>query len=289
MAKIRLSIIVPSYNKGNYILQLISGLLRNQLEPSDEILVIDNISTDPLTLESYKKIESIDPRIKVLHCKKKGAAAARNFGIKVAKGDYILFLDSDDIISPNYIESAFKSLLLSNNKVSYTYPSVIVTFSKNKIIGYRRTSAFSFEQLKRYNYIPVSSLFKSQVLKEINGFDEELNSLEDWDLYLRLGKKGYIGIMNSNPEEMFLLYRINLSGSVNAAISKPYARIKNRTKILKRNNFYSFSTQLWNMLSIAYGLASPLVNTLEKKRFNQAPINIQKGVLECLRHSLLIF
>src|SRR5580698_4662849 len=94
------SIIIPSYNSENHLAETIKSAL-SQTWVNKEIIIIDDGSTD----SSVQIAKGFESNVKVLVQKNKGASAARNAGLKEAKGDYIQFLDSDDLLSPDKIEA----------------------------------------------------------------------------------------------------------------------------------------------------------------------------------------
>ena len=96
------SIIIPAYNTGEYIYRAIESSMR-QTYMNIEIIIIDDGSTDN-TLEVAKSYEAKDERIKVFHQGNAGVSAAKNYGIREAKGEYIIFLDSDDWFEDNAVE-----------------------------------------------------------------------------------------------------------------------------------------------------------------------------------------
>lgn len=105
----KLSFILPIYNVENYLPECLDSLLNQKdVSSSDyEIILVENNSTDnsPLIAKEYEKKYS---KIKLFSCKTPGASAARNFGIKKAKGDFIWFIDSDDFVSKNSLSHIFK-------------------------------------------------------------------------------------------------------------------------------------------------------------------------------------
>ena len=114
----RVSIIVPNYNGGNTIEECINSVL-NQTYQNFEIIVVDDGSTDN-SIEILRKYTN--ENIKIIYQPNKGASSARNHGIKYATGDYIQFLDADDTLSPNKIESQiqiFKKLNYDENIVVF--------------------------------------------------------------------------------------------------------------------------------------------------------------------------
>ena len=107
-APIKFSIIIPTYNRGHIISETIRSAL-NQNYTNFEVIVVDDGSKD----QTEQVVKSFDDS-KLLYYKKKNAerGAARNFGISKATGDYISFLDSDDILYPAFLSNAMELLLL---------------------------------------------------------------------------------------------------------------------------------------------------------------------------------
>lgn len=118
----RISVIIPVYNAAKYLRECIDSVLNQKLERGDslEIIAIDNNSTDNSLdiLHEYKNI-------KVLTCEKKGAAAVRNYGIREATGDFVWFIDSDDMVAegslPKLIKIAKTGVDLVNYQVERFY------------------------------------------------------------------------------------------------------------------------------------------------------------------------
>lgn len=105
----KVSIIVPVYNAEKYLDRCVSSL-QNQTLDDIEIILVDDSSTDS-SLELCKKMAESDPRIKVLHKVNEGAGKARNEALKIAKGDYIGFSDSDDFVEPDMFEVLYEKAI----------------------------------------------------------------------------------------------------------------------------------------------------------------------------------
>lgn len=103
----KLSVIIPSYNAGSYLNEAVSSVRKQQTSfpLTEEIIVIDDGSTDG----SVEQVQ--DSNLIVLHQDHQGASAARNYGMKEATGDWLLFLDADDVLVPDAVESLFQGLL----------------------------------------------------------------------------------------------------------------------------------------------------------------------------------
>lgn len=100
--RMMISAIVPVYNTERLVGRCIDSVIA-QTYPDWELILVDDGSTDE-SLEILKKYESDDARIKVIHQENAGPGPARNKGVENASGDYIVFIDSDDVIKPNYFE-----------------------------------------------------------------------------------------------------------------------------------------------------------------------------------------
>ena len=101
MKRAEISVIVPAYNVKNYIVDCLASI-QNQSFPSFEILVIDDGSTDG-TAECVKAIADQDDRIKLIRQSNTGVSAARNHGIQLSRGQFIAFVDADDLVKPDFL------------------------------------------------------------------------------------------------------------------------------------------------------------------------------------------
>lgn len=109
MSKIKVSVIIPFHNGEEYV-EATMNALRNQTLQEVEIICVDDESTD----ETYNQLLTIakeDDRISVYKQKKSNAGAARNLGLQYAKGEYLLFLDSDDLYEPNLLEKMYEEAI----------------------------------------------------------------------------------------------------------------------------------------------------------------------------------
>lgn len=107
----KISIITAAYNAGEYIEQMIDSVLTQTAD--FELIIVDDGSTDD-TCEKVEKYSIKDERIKLINAQHGGAGHARNVGIDAATGDWIIFLDSDDLLVSNSLNSEL-TYALSNN------------------------------------------------------------------------------------------------------------------------------------------------------------------------------
>lgn len=116
MIREMVSVIVPVYNAQEYLGECIRSVCR-QTYSNLELILVDDGSTDGSST-IYRRMAVQDERIHIVFQKNKGAAAARNVGIRKARGEYILFVDSDDTIEPNMIEVLYEAIVEKNADIS---------------------------------------------------------------------------------------------------------------------------------------------------------------------------
>ena len=112
MADVKVSIIIPVYNVEKYLTRCLDSLKRQTLADI-EIILVDDASTDSSPAMCDKAAEA-DPRIKVIHKFNEGAGMARNAGLRIATGEYIGFLDSDDYTEPEMYEALYSAAVKYN-------------------------------------------------------------------------------------------------------------------------------------------------------------------------------
>jgi len=189
-AQPKISVIIPTYNRGKLIVQCIDSVL-NQSYPVNEIIVIDDNSTD----DTIKRLNKFKKNLIILKTEKQsGAQTARNIGIKATKSDWIAFLDSDDEWLPNKIEKQVSAL----RKVNYDLWTVvhgdcftrnIDSDEKNKWQLDHLNGKNVYKQLlsKSNTFFP-SILTSKKALSKINFLDEKVPSYHEWDTSIRLAK-----------------------------------------------------------------------------------------------------
>ena len=181
------SVIIPTYNRPDDLRNAIQSVL-NQTYKNFELVIVNDAGTD---VEHLVK-EFNNNKIKyIVHKKNKGLAAARNTGLKSAKGKYIAFLDDDDIFYENHLETAI-SELKQNEKVVYT-DAVRATIKKengkNTIVNKSVPYSIDYDRNKLLigNIAPVNCfVFEKSLADKAGLFDESLPVLEDWDFWLKL-------------------------------------------------------------------------------------------------------
>jgi glycosyltransferase involved in cell wall biosynthesis len=153
------SVIIPCYNYGHYVEEAIDSVLQQTFQ-NFEIIVVNDGSTDPVTIEVLKHLKK--PKTRVIHQANKGLPEARNEGIRHAKGKYICCLDADDTLEPTYLEKAV-ALLEANPGIAFAY-SWVRLFGDEEKIWY--TEPYDLEKLLRYNLRLGSHGFRGQLIPE---------------------------------------------------------------------------------------------------------------------------
>lgn len=206
---VRLSIIIPCFNDGQFIKEALASVEACS-DPVYEIIIVNDGSTTPLTCEVLSELKSNG--YKVIDQVNQGAPAARNTGIKLAQGEYILPLDSDNRIRPAYISKGIEILdrfpdvavvygdvehfgegihdlqQLPDYNLSYNS----VSFD-NGFRGIQKVPDFNLSWLINHNYIDCCAVFRKSVWEECGPYDVNIpyGCMDDWDLWLSIAKKGY--------------------------------------------------------------------------------------------------
>jgi len=180
------SVIIPCYNQGNFLLEAIDSVLKQSYK-NIEIIIINDGSEESKTLEILDSF--INPMIKVLHQDNAGPGVARNKAVKIAKADYIVFLDSDDLICDGSIADAVK-VLEENPSVGVVYGNCRYFGEKNYLLARKHLDA---TVLLKGDTIAICSILRKKAFDDAGGFDEFLSKkgLEDWDFWLLLVEKGW--------------------------------------------------------------------------------------------------
>lgn len=186
----KVSVIIPCYNSEHHISRAIDSVL-NQTCKKWELILVNNNSTDntQLILEQYKK--KYPDKIQILQELKKGAPAARNTGLTKADAKWIQFLDSDDELPANKIE---RQLLIGekyNTDIVVGRYIRIVNISKYIFkLKFKPIPQVWEGLIKTRLGITSANLWRKQAILEVNGWDENLTSTQEYDLLFRMLSNG---------------------------------------------------------------------------------------------------
>ncbi|MDI1323153.1 MAG: glycosyltransferase [Algoriphagus sp.] len=185
-----ISVIIPCFNTGLYLDEAIHSILNNRIKDF-EIIIIDDGSTDLLTLNLLKEIR-LSGIIKVITKKNGGPSSARNLGVAHSNGEFLLFLDSDNRIRPDYLSKALEHMNLGS-KVGVVYSKPHFFGLESSVSPRFEVIDFKFDALLAGNYIDMCSLVRKEAFLDVGGFDEnpELFYGEDGDLWVRIAQRGW--------------------------------------------------------------------------------------------------
>jgi len=225
----KISVIIPTYEfsgKGVYQFEKTLNSVYDSTYKNVEIIIVNDGSTDQYVLEKLKSLSDI-PNIKIINQENKGPSAARNRGIQESKGDYILYLDADDMIKPEYIESCLR-ILKKNPNVSPVYCD---THHIGQIQGVEQRPEWSLERLIQGPFIVNCSMFHREAFNKCEGYDETMKGWEDYDLWIRMAKNGYVG--KRIPKALFSYFHHEKDGTVSTEANKNQQELYD--KIMKKN------------------------------------------------------
>lgn len=188
------SIVIPTYNRPDHLERAVKSAL-HQTYDNIEIIVVDDGSE--LNLEAF---EEKYPSVRFLkNSMNRGACYSRNRGLEIAKGEYINFLDDDDELFPAKIELQVKKFNSSGDpKLGLiTCHSIDYRSGKKKIVANKVKKNIFKEILAKYLVAGTETmLFKASVFDEIEGFDERLESSQEYDLFIRASEKFHIDFVD---------------------------------------------------------------------------------------------
>jgi glycosyltransferase involved in cell wall biosynthesis len=223
----KLSIIVPVYNGGDFIKKSYESIINQELEDF-ELLYVNNNSTDD-SLDHIKKYENLDSRVVLMEQPKQGAAAARNMGIRAAKGDYVYVFDVDDEIYPNALNRMI-SILDTHSQVSAVFGKMI---KSDKGISQtekpdNETNEVLIKEPPYWGLIwfsslktvvgPPAFLYRKEVFNDIGYYNESISNNEDTALDIKLGMTQRIAFLDSY---VYLYFKHNESTIEMAKLRMP--------------------------------------------------------------------
>lgn len=258
----KISVIVPCYNQALYLDEALQTVL-DQSYSNWECIIINDGSTDNTASVANDWLAK-DKRFCYLEQENSGVSNARNSGIAISEGEFILPLDADDKISKDYIELAILEFVKNSNlKLVYCNAQKF-----GEVNGLWKLPTFSLLNLANENLIFSSALYKKEDWKRIGGYDENMeDGWEDWEFWISLLKDG--GEV-AKIDRIGFYYRIKLNS---------------RNKNIKKNE----AKQLYNYISIKhadffvnqFGSFFELRVQIEKiKKLQQAQIQSEKYVID---------
>jgi glycosyltransferase involved in cell wall biosynthesis len=180
------SIIIPCFNHGEFLSEAVASV--TEIKRNDvELIVVDDGSSDDRTRTEMRTLE--DRGIVVIRQDNQGLAAARNAGVFIAKGKYILPLDADNRVRPAYVDRGLQ-ILDANPKVGVVYGDAQYFGCRS---GRWHVGAFKPEWLLKSNYIDACAVYRREIWEQNGGYDSTMPVLgeEDWDFWLSTFEHGW--------------------------------------------------------------------------------------------------
>lgn len=249
-----ISVVIPAYNAAQTIEETIHSV-QNQTFSDFEIIVVNDGSTDN-TWDIINQFD--DPRIKAFSYDNAGVSVTRNRGIAHASGEFIAFLDADDLWTPDKLASQLQAINSSPNvAVAYSWTSYFheigeMVYPGNPVYGEGNV----YPEMLQWNFIASGSniLVRRHAVEDVGGFDPDLPPCEDWDFYLRLAEKYQFALV---PKHQIIYRQSSTSATASKlerlesqcfkVIEKSYARAPEEYQYLKSRSLawaYEYFTQM---------------------------------------------
>ncbi|HEY9770120.1 MAG TPA: glycosyltransferase [Coleofasciculaceae cyanobacterium] len=276
----KISIIIPTYNSKKTIEETITSL-QQQSFSDYEIIVIDDGSQDN-TIAVVKNIA--EPRLKLFSYENGGVATARNRGISHATGEFIAFLDADDLWSPDKLALQIEALYQNPEaKVVYSWTQYIDEQGKPLFSGTRYSYRGDvYQQLLQTNFLTNASniLVHRDVLDLVPGFNPKLAYTADWDFYLRLAKNFNFAVV---PK--FQIYYRQSANSMSTKVEQ----LKEESLLLLDRVYQTATTDLKLQKNQSYSILYLYCADLYRKKIS---INNRESLVSAkqnLKSSILLY
>lgn len=182
----KISIIIPCYNHGQYIREAINSVEQCTDRNLYEIIIVNDGSTDAFTIEEMRRLAN--DGYHVINQVNQRLGRTRNNGIRAAKGEYILPLDSDNRIRSAYIYESIK-ILDAHPEIAMVYGDAQFFGDQDKrhVVG-----EFNLQNMMVENQIDACAVYRKSVWEAVGGYDEKMiMGYEDWDLWMNMTFKNY--------------------------------------------------------------------------------------------------
>jgi glycosyltransferase involved in cell wall biosynthesis len=209
----RVSVVIPAYNVAPFVAGSIHSALNQSLQPV-EVVVVDDGSTDD-TAAAVAAIE--DPRVRLISQPNRGVSAARNAGLAVVQAPFVLFLDGDDLLTPDALAQMYAALERAPDRVAVIAQHEKITeagrpFSASPPPPKPLPHADTLRHLLAGNFIVTGGAIciRTSDARAVGGFDANLRFGEDWEFWCRLALRGDFAVL---PDLVSVQYRIRTAGA----------------------------------------------------------------------------
>ncbi|MDD5680055.1 MAG: glycosyltransferase [Candidatus Omnitrophica bacterium] len=266
---VKISVIIPTYNRANYICNAIDSVLA-QTYKDFEIIVVDDGSTD----NTKEILRQYDDKIRYFYQDNRGVSVSRNKGMREANGEYVAFLDSDDIWMPNKLERQI-SYMDSNPDIGLTY-SFARYYSKDENYEKIRPKSIAItikDMIETDAVLPTSTvMLRKKCLDCVGFFDESMFGMEDFDFWFRVAERFPINFISDIMVHV-RSFDVNLSNQ-NEKMWSGYIAVYNKL-IQKYKNVYDLRYMIRRLANRHYLLGAYLYKNGD---FENSRENIKKAV-----------
>lgn len=184
------SVIVPCYKQAHFLNETLDSVLF-QTYVSWECIIVNDGSPDN-TDEIAQQWCVKDSRFSYIYKENGGLPSARNAGVKSSKGEFIVALDSDDILHPDFLNQLVPQLQLNDNLGIVSCYRYFFINNKTNIINEYKASGTTYRDIMFENKLMPSSIYRRKCWDEVGGYDESMiKGFEDWEFWLNITKRGW--------------------------------------------------------------------------------------------------
>lgn len=241
----QVSVVIPCYNQGHFLAETLASVYAQTYDDL-EIIVVNDGSTDPLTLAALATLAH--PLVRIIHRDNGGLATARNTGIAAAQGEYILPLDADDLIEPEYLSQAVAVLAGD--------PEVGIVYCRARLFGAVATEwllpDYSLAEMLRDNVIFCTALFRRADWEAVGGYDAGMiYGWEDYDFWLSLIERGRKVVKLA---EILFAYRVSSDSMVRS--KEKWQKVAMFARVFRRHaELFGSHIEVWVEAVLAAGEA----------------------------------
>lgn len=224
----RVSVVVPTYSHRDFVLASLDSVFA-QTHPDVEVIVVNDGSPDDTAARLRPLVDA--GRIRYLEQGNQGQGAARNRGLEIATGEFVAFLDDDDLWPPDTLSRLVAALESDPSRVM-AYGDELRLLADGRLHPQRqetRPSGDAYRAFRRRNWLtsPGQAVMRAAAVRAVGGFDSRIWGSDDWDLYIRLARQGeftYVGAP-------VLHYRIHAANASRHAVR----HARNHLRVVRRH------------------------------------------------------
>jgi glycosyltransferase involved in cell wall biosynthesis len=185
-----ISVVVPCYNHGQFLREAVASATRSS-HPT-EIIIVDDGSSDDTPEIASALLETPRVDVRYLRQSNEGPSGARNSGLRVARGEYLVFLDADDRLTPDGLDIG-AAALAAHPESAYVFGRCVTMDADGSVLpmpAEPRIARGHYRELLRRNYIwmPATIMFRRDAVLRAGGFNPDVDAAADYELYLHIAR-----------------------------------------------------------------------------------------------------